>query len=111
VPAGAGFSLTIRATNRAEQLWRFAPGGSGGVRLGYTIHTATGALVYRGQAGLFARIVNPGESIDLVAGFPPLKPGSHMINADLIDAQPIDLLDTVFAQYGSEALTVGLTAV
>ena len=29
-----------------------------------------------------------------------------MLHADLLDAQPIDLLDTDFAQYGSEPLIV-----
>lgn len=110
VPVGIGFTVTIRAVNISEQPWRFSPGGSGGVRLAYSLHTSMGALVYRGQAGLFSRVVNPGESIEFVAGFPPITAGMHMLNADLIDAQPIDLLDTAFAQYGSEALTIGLTA-
>ncbi len=110
MPVGTGFTLTIRATNLSEQPWRFAPGGSGGIHLSYSLHTSNGALVYRGKAGLFARVVNPGDSIDLVAGFPPVVPGSHVLNADLIDAQPIDLLDTAFAQYGSEALMVGVQA-
>jgi len=110
VPVGVGFTVTIRATNTSVQPWRFNPGGSGGVRLAYSLHSSMGIPEYRGQAGLFSRVVNPGESIDIAAGFPPIGPGSHMLNADLIDAQPIDLLDTAFAQYGSEALMVGLTA-
>jgi protein tyrosine phosphatase (PTP) superfamily phosphohydrolase (DUF442 family) len=111
VPAGKGFQVVIRARNIAVQPWRFTTGGSGGVRLAYSLHAMSGERVYKGQAGLLARTVQPGESIDLVAGFPPLRPGRHMLNADLLDAQPIDLLDTAFGQYGSEPLFVGLTVV
>ncbi len=68
-------------------------------------------FVYRGHAGLFARTVHPGESIDFAAGFPAVKAGKHMLHADLLDGQPIDLLDTNFAQYGSEPIGCGrLTA-
>jgi len=109
VSAGIAFTITIRATNRSLQPWAFVTGGSGGVRLRYTLHTGAGAFVYRGQAGLLARTVNPGESIDLVCGFPPVPvAGPHILNADMLDAQPIDLLDTTFAQYGSEPIIAGL---
>ena len=71
VPAKRGFTVTIRATNRSVEPWTFSPGGSGGIRLRYSVYSKAGAFVYRGHAGLFARTVHPGESIDLVAGFPP----------------------------------------
>jgi hypothetical protein len=48
--------------------------------------------------------VNPGDSIDLVCGFPPLPAGDYLLHADLLDAQPIELLNTNFVQYGSEPL-------
>jgi hypothetical protein len=111
VPAGAGFVVTVRAKNTAIEPWRFTPGGSGGVRLRYTLHTQSGEFLHRGHAGLFARVVQPGEAIDLAAGLPPVKKrGAHVFRADMLDAQPIDLLDTDFAQYGSDPLIVGLTA-
>ena len=62
-----------------------------------------------GTLGRLARTVHPGESIDLTAGFPPVKAGKHMLHADLLDAQSIDLLDTNFAQYGSEPIVVDLS--
>jgi hypothetical protein len=108
VPARRGFVVTIRATNRSVEPWTFATGGSGGVRLRYSLYKKSGALVHRGHAGLFARTIEPGESIDLAAGFPPVARGSYMLHADLLDAQPIDLLDTDFAQYGSDPLIVEL---
>ncbi len=108
-PVGVGFVVTVRAVNTSVMPWQFVPGGSGGIRLRYTLHTKAGDFVYRGHAGLFTRTVQPGESIDLAAGFPPIKqPGPHVFHADLLDAQPIDLLDTDFAQYGSEPLIAAL---
>ena len=104
----AGFTVEVRATNRSVEPWTFSPGGSGGIRLRYTLYTKAGAFVHRGHAGLLERTVHPGESIDLTAGFPPIAAGKHMLHADLLDAQPIDLLDTDFSQYGSEPLIVEL---
>jgi hypothetical protein len=109
VPAGKGFVVTIRATNRAIEPWTFATGGSGGVHLRYALFTKAGEFVYRGHAGHFGRCVRPGESVEFAAGFPAVKqPGPHMLHADLLDRQPIDLLDTDFAQYGSEPLIAEL---
>lgn len=110
--AGAGFVVTVRAINRSVEPWHFTTGGSGGVRLRYTLHAKAGEFAYRGHAGLFARTVEPGQAIDFAAGFPPVKnPGPHVLHADLLDAQPIDLLDTDFAQYGSEPLITPMTIV
>jgi protein tyrosine/serine phosphatase len=109
VPAGVGFVVTVRATNRSVEPWQFTPGRSGGIHLRYTLHAKSGKFIYRGHAGLFTRTVYPGESIDLAAGFPPVdQPGPYVFHADLLDAQAIDLLDTDFAQYGSEPLIAGL---
>jgi hypothetical protein len=108
-PARRGFTVEIHATNRSVEPWTFSPGGSGGVQLRYTLYTKAGAFVYRGHAGLLARTIHPGESIDLTAGFPPIAAGKHMLHADLLDAQSIALLDTDFSQYGSEPLIVELT--
>jgi protein tyrosine phosphatase (PTP) superfamily phosphohydrolase (DUF442 family) len=111
VPAGAGFVVTIRATNRAVAPWEFVTGGGGGVHLRYDLRTPgglPGALVYRGRAGQFARTVRPGGAVELAAGFPPVAPGRYALHADLIDAEPIDLLDSAFSQYGSEPLVAGL---
>jgi hypothetical protein len=107
-PARRGFTVEVRATNRSVEPWTFSPGGSGGIQLRYTLYSKAGAFVHRGHAGLFERTVHPGESIDLTAGFPPLAPGKYMLHVDLLDAQPIDLLDTDFSQYGSEPLIVEL---
>lgn len=110
VSCGRGFVVTIRATNRSIEPWEFVPGGSGGVQLRYALFTRTGEFVYRGHAGQFARTVQPGESVEFTAGFPPvIKPGPHMMHADLLDCQAIDLLDTDFAQYGSEPLIAEMT--
>lgn len=105
VPTGVGFTLTIRAKNTAVEPWTFTPGGSGGIVLRYGLFTPQGAIVYKGTAGLLTATVRPGEHIDLTAGFPPVaQPGRYPAHADLLDSQPIDILDADFVQYGSEPL-------
>ena len=106
--AQRGFTIGIRAINRSVEPWTFSTGGSGGIQLRYTLYTKAGGFVYRGHAGHFARTVQPGEAVDLTAGFPPIAAGPYMLHADLLDAQSIDLLDTDFSQYGSEPLIVAL---
>jgi protein tyrosine/serine phosphatase len=108
--ANRGFVVQIRATNRSIEPWELVPGGSGGVKLRYTVFSKAGECVYRGHTGHQAHRVMPGHSIDLIAGFPPIpNPGLYMLHADLLDCQSIDLLDTNFAQYGSEPLIAELS--
>jgi protein tyrosine/serine phosphatase len=105
--AGRGFTATIRAKNTSVEPWVFKPGPAGGIQMRYGLFTGTGAFIYRGHAGLFDRVVKPGESIDLVAGFPPLPlPGTYVVHADMLDTQAISLLDADFVQYGSEPLMI-----
>lgn len=109
-PAGKGFAVTVRAENRSVRPWRFTPGGRGGVYLRCWLSDPGGAVVHRTRAGLFARTVDPGESVDLVAGFPPQRTtGAHTLGGDLVDSLPIEFLDSTFAQHGSEPLTARLT--
>lgn len=105
VPAGRGFVLTVRATNTAVEPWHFQP-AAGGVQLRYQLYTPGGQKLHTGHAGRLTATVRPGASIDLAAGFPPLKPGKYLVHADLLDTQPIDILDADFVQYGSEPLVV-----
>lgn len=110
VPAGRGFALTVRAKNTSVAAWTFRPGAAGGVQLRFYLYTPDGAKLYTGYAGRFAATVNPGEHIDLIGGFPPVtQPGRYLVHADLLDTQPIDLLDADFVQYGSEPLVLDLT--
>jgi protein tyrosine phosphatase (PTP) superfamily phosphohydrolase (DUF442 family) len=105
VPAGRGFTLTIRAKNVSVEPWEFKTGGSGGIQLRYQLFLPGGTRLFKGHAGLLAATVRPGEHIDLVAGVPPIeKPGRYLAHADLLDTAPIDLLDADFVQYGSEPL-------
>jgi protein tyrosine phosphatase (PTP) superfamily phosphohydrolase (DUF442 family) len=107
VPAGRGFTVTIRAANRSIEPWTFTPGASGGVHLRYRLYAAAGDLLYQGRAGQLAATVPPGGSIDLTAGFPPVAvPGRYLIHTDLLDAQPIEVLSADFVQYGSEPLVI-----
>lgn len=101
-PAGRGFTVTIRATNRGIEPWNFKPGAMGGIKLRYALFKGDKCL-YRDKAGQVARTVRPGESIDLDLGFPPINaPMTGLLWADLIDAQALEMLETDFVQYGSE---------
>jgi hypothetical protein len=102
---GRGFALVVRAENTSVEPWRLSPGGASGIRLRYTLVDPAGTPVYRGHAGHVARTVAPGEHIDLACGVPPQPAGTYAVHADLIDAQPIDLFNSNFGQYGSEPLT------
>lgn len=103
-PAHRGFAFTVRAVNQSIEPWTFTTGGAGGIRLRHTLTDARGVIIHQDHAGQFARTVKPGESIDLVCGVPPLPSGTYSLHADLIDAAPIELLNTAFVQYGSEPL-------
>ena len=104
--ANRGARVVVRAANASVEPWTFAPGAAGGIRLRYTLTDTTGAPLYSGFSGRLARTVHPGEHIDLVCGLPPLARGTYVLHADLLDAQPIPLLCTDFAQYGSDPLQV-----
>jgi hypothetical protein len=104
--SGRGLRVIIRAENTALEPWKFTPGGGGGFHLRYTLTDPNGNQLYRGHAGFVSRVVKPGESIEFDCGLPPLVAGDYRIVADLIDAQPIEMLDTAFSQYGSDVLSV-----
>ncbi|MBX9580871.1 MAG: tyrosine-protein phosphatase [Gemmataceae bacterium] len=106
VPAGQGFVLTVRAANTSVEPWAFKPGAAGGVQLRYRLYPTgpAAAKLYTGHAGRLAATVRPGEHIDLAAGFPPAPAGKYIVHADLLDTQPVDILDADFVQYGSEPL-------
>jgi hypothetical protein len=105
VPAGRGFTLTVRAKNTSIENWAFRPGASGGIRLRYQLFTWGGELLYKASAGHVERTVRPGDWIELTIGFPPVAvPNWYTVHADLLDAGPIELLGADFVQYGSEPL-------
>lgn len=108
VAANRGFTLTVRAVNTSVEPWHFIPGGAGGIQLRCMLTTMPGTIIYREEVGRFARTVRPGESLDLVCGIPPLPAGSYLFIADLLDAEPIELLNTAFVQHGSEPLETNL---
>lgn len=111
VPVGRGFVLTVRATNRGNRPWVLKPGPAGGIYLRYSLYSPFHGVMYRGEAGLRRATIAPGESVDFAAAYPPVdKAGQYIAGFDFRDAQAIDLLDSDFAQYGSEPHLVTLTA-
>lgn len=104
VPTGRGFTVSVRATNRAIEPWVLTTGATGGIKLRYALYRSD-ECIYRGRAAQVARTVHPGEAIELALGFPPIAtPMEGLLWADMIDAQSLDVLETDFVQYGSQAL-------
>jgi protein tyrosine phosphatase (PTP) superfamily phosphohydrolase (DUF442 family) len=105
VPAGRGFSVTVRAKNTSIEPWHFHTGGAGGIQLRAILCTPGGLRIHTARAGFVEAIVEPGQSRDFTLGFPPLaEPGRYLVCTDLLDKQPIDLHDADFVQYGSVPL-------
>ena len=104
VPVNRGFVVTVRATNRSIEPWIFTTGGAGGIKFRYAFYR-DGNRIHHGQCGQLSRTVQPGESINFEAGFPPIaNPMEGIFWGDMLDAQQLDLLETDFVQYGSEPL-------
>ncbi|MBY0461419.1 MAG: tyrosine-protein phosphatase [Gemmataceae bacterium] len=108
-PDGRGFVVVVRAVNTSIEPWTFTTGGAGGIRLQHTLTDVAGVTRHKAHVGHFARTVAPGEHIDLACGLPPQPAGAYPFHADLVDGQPIGLLDTGFVQYGSEPLAATVT--
>lgn len=106
--ANRGATVTVRAVNTSVESWHFGTGRAGGIRLRYTLVGDAG-IACRATCGQVERTVHPGESIEFACGLPPLAAGNYSFSADLFDAQPIELLNTEFAQYGSEPLMAVVT--
>ncbi len=103
--AGEPFAVRIRATNRSSEAWEFQPGNYAGIHLYYVIADAGNAGVYKGQAGLFRRTVQPGETVKLTATVPPLAAGKYVLGAELHDATGagVPIRATSFVQFGDRA--------
>lgn len=99
------FALTLRATNRSKDAWRFTPGTTAGLHLQYRVYDSTGALAYEDMAGLLKKTVPPGDSIDLLMAFPKLAPGTYTLRAEMADFEgaAVAVRAQYFFQFGSEA--------
>jgi protein tyrosine phosphatase (PTP) superfamily phosphohydrolase (DUF442 family) len=101
-------TLRVRATNRSAEPWPMTPGSTAGIHLGYSVWKPDTELPeYSDRAGLFKRIVQPGEFVDLTVVIPPLKaPGRYLLKAEMFDYRgaAVDARATSFVQFGSEPL-------
>ena len=108
-PAGRGFAVTVRAVNTSVEPWTFTTGGAGGVRMRHTLTDLAGTRRHQAHVGRVSRVVAPGEHIDFACGVPPQPAGAYAFHADLLEGEPIELLNTDFVQYGSEPLMATIT--
>ena len=87
VTAGKPFALSLRATNLSDEPWRFEPGNHAAIHLLVRVAGTDGVEAARQQAGLFRRVVAPGESVEFALALPPLPAGHYSVTAELIDAR------------------------
>ena len=87
VAAGKPFALNLRATNLSDEPWHFEPGNQAAIHLLVRVTGTDGVEAGRAQAGLFRRVVPPGESVEFLLALPPLPAGHFSVTAELIDAR------------------------
>lgn len=104
VPRGEPRALRVRVRNTGVQAWEFKPENNAGVHLGYILIDSRNQLMVQERAGLYSRIVQPGESVELAIVLPALhEPGRYQLWADMVDEQ-----HCWFYQAGSEPLDLDL---
>jgi hypothetical protein len=98
-PANQGRMVHIRAHNTSVSRWVFRPGTLMGVHARYRVTDSDGRVVTEELAGQFEATVDPGNSIELGLGVPPLRPGGYSLAVDLIDVD-----ENAFSQFGFDPL-------
>ena len=100
IPPGRQSLLRVRALNSSMAPWKFSTSENAGVHLSWRLISGSGVTVGAGLAGLFERVVPPGESIDLDIPLPALPAGERFtLRVDMIDPQHAS-----FLQAGGEML-------
>ena len=104
VPARRGSRSTIRATNRRSSRGRSARRRGRSAAAVHAAHEGRASSSTAGTPGCSPGRCTPASRSTSPPGSRRCAAGPYMLHADLLNAQPIDLLDTDFAQYGSEPL-------
>jgi len=87
IPNGRPTLWKVRATNTADDAWQFQPGDFAAIHLVYKVARNGTEWIYENKAGLFRRVMHPGESVDLQLALPGLAPGKYVLAAEFIDAR------------------------
>jgi protein tyrosine phosphatase (PTP) superfamily phosphohydrolase (DUF442 family) len=91
-------AVVVRVRNDSPETWHFRPMENAGIHLGFLLYDHKGRKVAKGKAGLFARDVAPGESIDLTVPLPGIRePGAYHLFLDMLQEGRV-----YFYQMGSE---------
>jgi protein tyrosine phosphatase (PTP) superfamily phosphohydrolase (DUF442 family) len=73
-----------QAENLSSMPWKMSAGRFVGVHLCYQVNDEAGEIVYKDVAGLFDRVVQPGESVDLEICLPAIKKaGTYYLHFEL----------------------------
>lgn len=111
VAVGQAFAVRVRVTNRSTEAWELQPGDYAGIHLSYVVANAELKIIHHRQAGLMRRTVQPGESIVLTLGVPPLKvPETYNLVAQMIDARGagVPIRSNSFVKFGDESLMASI---
>ena len=83
---GAPISFRVTVRNPSSLPWHFKPTRTAGMHLGFQLWDAAGQSVATGRAGMFEKIVPPGESIDITLVAPPVtKAGRYRLMIDMVE--------------------------
>jgi protein tyrosine/serine phosphatase len=87
---GRPIGYRVRVRNTSEQPWRFKPGSTAGMHLGYFLSPADPSdgehIVEVVRAALLDRIVQPGETFTAVVVVKPLaRPGRYRLRIDMVE--------------------------
>lgn len=106
IKTGTPFSLNVKVTNRSADTWDFQPGSTAAIHLDYVL-LRNGVPVYGDRAGLFRKIVLPGESVEFNVTSPPLRePGQYQLKLEMQDYRGAGIPDraAAFSKYGDDPL-------
>lgn len=90
----------VRCQNVSSQDWQMLPALNAGIHLIWRVQNEQRQVIASGYAGLFEKVVRPGEAVELTIAIPPLeKTGSMVLRAGMEDPQ-----HGTFAQLGNDIL-------
>lgn len=100
VELGKSVTARVRCQNNSHQDWQMLPALNAGIHLIWRVQDDKRQVVVNGYAGLFEKVVRPGESVELTLAIPALeKAGTMVLRAGLEDPQ-----HGTFAQLGNDIL-------
>lgn len=81
-----GMQYMVRVKNTGPTAWHFRPTKTAGHHVAFKVVNDMHTIVYEGRGGMFDKIVNPGEAIEVVLIVPPINGKGHFsLMIDMIE--------------------------